>query len=143
MPSINIEKREGKVKTRNGRDGLIVEQEWYFRILADNLNQDRLTILNGTSGVPQYGVAYGPYNLFLQSADGDRLEDYPLFWDCTYILSNRFDEGKTLRRMVLSNLEILPSGFLGSKLGLRIMMKPCIMGYNSMQPRSITVYLLA
>ncbi len=88
MPTVQIEKREGQIRTRRSKDRLIIEQDWYFRILADNLSQDRFTILHSTSGVPQFNVQYGTYGMFLQGADGERVEGYPLFWDCVYHLSN-------------------------------------------------------
>lgn len=95
MPSIRLNKREGDIRVRRKSDGtLTIEQDWHFRIEADNLTQDRLTILYGTAGVPQFNVTYGSYGLVLDSAEGQRLDEDPLLWDCVYHLSNTVAEGQ-------------------------------------------------
>ena len=93
MPTIRTEKREGDIRVKRKSDGsLTIEQDWHFRIEADSLSQDRLTILYGTAGVPQFNVIYGGYGLVLDSAEGARLDEEPLFWDCVYHLSNSVQE---------------------------------------------------
>lgn len=95
MPSIRLDKREGDIRLKRKSDGtLSIEQDWHFRIEADTLSQDRLTILYGTPGVPQFNTLYGAYGVMLDSAEGQRLEEEPLFWDCVYHLSNVVEEGQ-------------------------------------------------
>ena len=94
MPTIQTNKREGSIRLRRKRGaGLTIEQDWYFRIRADNLNQDRVEILTTTPDVPQFGVIYGGYGLTLESADATRLDEDPLLWDAVYNLSNSVEEG--------------------------------------------------
>lgn len=94
-PVIRTAKREGDIRVKRKSDGsLTIEQDWHFRIEADSLTRDRLEILYGTPGVPQFNVIYGGYGLVLDSAEGARLEEEPLFWDCVYHLSNTVEESK-------------------------------------------------
>jgi hypothetical protein len=93
MPTIQTIKPDANVTLRRSKDQLVVEQDFHIRILADNVTQDRLSILYGTAGVPQFNVIYGSYGMMLSSADGERHADNPLLWDCVYHLSNVVEEG--------------------------------------------------
>lgn len=95
MPTLQTNKREGSVRIRAKKDGtLSVEQDWFFRIKADSLTQDRVTVLLTASGVPQFGVSYN--TLRLKGCDGTRLDEDPLLWDCVYNLSNNVEEGENV-----------------------------------------------
>jgi hypothetical protein len=93
MPwEVRGQKLAGSVGIRRGQGNLLtVEQDWHYRIEAASINQNRTEILYATAGVPQFNVNYN--GLFLESADGTRLEDDPLLWDCTYHLSSAPSEG--------------------------------------------------
>jgi hypothetical protein len=92
MPTILSEKLDGNIRSRRKGDQLTIEQDWHFLIKADTYDQDRATILHGTSGVPQWNTLYGSYGMTLGSADGDRTTDDPLLWNCVYHLSNVVEE---------------------------------------------------
>jgi hypothetical protein len=93
MPTIQTMRPDANVSLRRNKDQLVVEQDFHIRIRADDVNQDRLTILYGTPGVPLFNVIYGSYGMLLSSAEGDRHPDDPLLWDCVYHLSNVVEEG--------------------------------------------------
>lgn len=95
MPSlVGGQRRAGKIRTSTSKNNLTIEQDFHFRIRADTLEQDRLTILHGTSGVPVYGVPYGAYGMILKGADAERRDDDPYLWDAVYSLSNEVVEGE-------------------------------------------------
>jgi hypothetical protein len=96
MPTLVAgQRRAGKIRTNTSQNNLTIEQDFHFRIRADSLEQDRLTILHDPSlDVPKYGVPYGSYGMVLKSADADRRDDDPFLWDCVYNLSNSVVEGE-------------------------------------------------
>ena len=94
MPTLQTIIPAAKISIRRNRDQLVREQDFHARIRADSVDQDRMTILYGTAGVPQYNVIYGSSGMMLASADGDRHPDDPLLWDCVYNLSNIVEEGE-------------------------------------------------
>jgi hypothetical protein len=97
MPTlVGGQRRAGMIRTRTNRGGILtIEQDFHFRIRADSLEQDRLTVLHHPSlDVPKYGYPYGSYGMSLKSADGDRHADDPLLWDAVYNLSNVVEEGE-------------------------------------------------
>jgi hypothetical protein len=93
MPTILSNKLDGNVRSRRKGDQLTIEQDWHFLIKADSFDQDRASILHGTSGVPQWNTLYGSYGMMMSSADGDRMTEDPLLWNCVYHLSNVVEEG--------------------------------------------------
>jgi hypothetical protein len=96
MPTIQTSLREGAVRLRVKKDGTLVnEQDWHFRIRADNLTQGREEILLSTPDVPKFGVAYAPYGMMLKGCDANFLDEDPLLWDCVYNLSNQVEEGES------------------------------------------------
>lgn len=99
MPSVICNKIEGQIVTRRKNDGSVaIEQDWHFRIQADSYDQNRETILHGTSGTPQYGTVYGPYSLQLVGAEGVRMEHHSLYWDCVYHLSNSVEDAENINQ---------------------------------------------
>jgi hypothetical protein len=98
MPSlVGGQRREGKVRTSTSGNNLTIEQDFHFRIRADSLEQDRLTVLHDPSlDVPKYGIPYGVYGMILKGADADRRDDDPLLWDAVYSLSNVVEEGDNI-----------------------------------------------
>ncbi len=95
MPSVICNKIEGQIVTRRKSDGSVaIEQDWHFRIQADSYDQSRETVLHGTAGVPQFGTVYGPYALQLVGAEGTRMQEHSLFWDCVYHLSNSVEDAE-------------------------------------------------
>lgn len=95
MPAIQGNQRvEGGIRTNVAGGKLTIEQDFHFRIKADSLEQDRLTILHTTAGVPKYGIPYGAYAMILKGADAQRRDDDPLLWDAVYNLSNVVEEGE-------------------------------------------------
>jgi hypothetical protein len=95
MPSVICNKIEGQITTRRKSDGTVaIDQDWHFRIQADSYDQNRETVLHGTSGVPEYGVIYGPLALQLVGAEGTRMQEHSLLWDCVYHLSNSVDDAE-------------------------------------------------
>lgn len=98
MPTLEgTQRRPGNIRTRTSNSGaLTIEQDFYFRIRADSLEQDRLTILHSTAGVPVYGEIYGAYGMTLKGADADRRDDDPYLWDAVYNLANNVVEGESI-----------------------------------------------
>jgi hypothetical protein len=95
MPTLQTNKREGSVRIRAKKDGtLSVEQDWFFRIKADNISQSRVDILITTPDVPKFGVIYS--GLRLSGCDATRLDEDPLLWDAVYNLSNQVTEGENV-----------------------------------------------
>lgn len=95
MPTIQGDQRvEGNIRTNVAGGKLTIEQDFHFRIKADSLEQDRLTILHTTPGVPKFGVVYGGYGMVLKGGDAQRRDDDPLLWDAVYNLSNTVEEGE-------------------------------------------------
>jgi hypothetical protein len=93
MASIVVDKRAGTVRTRVKSDGtLTVEQDWFFRIRADSIIENRASILLDTPGTPKYGVIYNGIGL-LKGCDATRMEEDPLLWEATFNLSNQVEEG--------------------------------------------------
>jgi hypothetical protein len=96
MPTIQTNKREGNVRIRVKKDGsLTAEQDWFFRIKADSITQNRNHILLLTPNTPKYGVVYND-GMMLKGCDAERLDDDPLLWDAVFNLSNQVEEGDNI-----------------------------------------------
>lgn len=100
MPSlVKGQRREGQIRTRIGKGGTLnIEQDFFFRIRADTLEQDRFTILHTTPGTPTFGTIYGSYGMVLKGANADRMDDDPYLWNAVYHLSNEVVEGENVNQ---------------------------------------------
>lgn len=96
MPTLvgGSEKRDGsgRLNTKQGRP--VYEETFSYLVQADNLDQTRLDILTGTSGLPIAGLTIGPTGYTLcKSANATRRPNASLYWDVTADFSSEVDEG--------------------------------------------------